>query len=115
MDDFPLTLERKNQEPGGIALGGALMITPALDEDYWEYRVKVSDSQAILGFPKFGTVGIGFAQEEDWNTNLPYKCDTDEIYAHIAHNKGDDSIPDERCQDAIGMIQEAVLKDRGEL
>ena len=40
-----------------------LMITPPLDEDYWLFRVKLYEDQAIVGFPKFGTIGIGFAQE----------------------------------------------------
>ena len=107
-EDIPLALETKGQEPGGIIGGGAIMITPALDEGYWAYRVKLSDAQAIVGFPKFGTVGIGFAQEEDWNTNLPFTCGAEEIYDHIEHNKGDDSITREDCLTAIRMIQDAV-------
>ena len=30
--------------------------------------VRLSDAQAILGFPKYLTIGIGFAIEDDWNT-----------------------------------------------
>jgi hypothetical protein len=84
------------------------MITPPIDEEYWAYRVKLGDAQAIVGFPKFMTIGIGFANEEDWNTNLPWSCDAEEIYDHIAHNKGDESISREDCVAAIQMIQGAV-------
>ena len=84
---------------------GVAMVTPEIDEDYWLFRVKVSDKQAIVGFPKFCTVGIGFQAEEDWNTNLPYTCKAEEIMDHIGHNKGDASIPAELCVEAIRMIQ----------
>jgi hypothetical protein len=109
-----LTLERKNQpnETKTYGQSPVLMLTPAIDEDYWAYRVRVSDRQAVVGFPKFATVGIGFAIEEDWNTNLPYTCGTEEIYDHIEHNKGDDSITREDCIAAIKMIQDAVHEDR---
>jgi hypothetical protein len=88
-------------------------MTPRLGEDYWEYRVRLSDKQAILGFPKFFTIGIGFAvEEEDWNTNLPYTSDAVEIYEHIEENKGDDSITREDCVAAIRMIQDAARAAR---
>lgn len=91
-------------EAGGIKA----MITPPIGEEYWAYRVKLSEEQAILGFPKFGVIGIGFAKEEDWNTNLPSGYDTIGIFDHIKHNKGDDSIADSDCIEAIKMIQQAV-------
>lgn len=108
-----VNLEIRNQQDATFRLPG-VMLTPAIDEDYWSYRVKLTDTQAIVGFPKFNTIGIGFAKEEDWNTNLPYTCGTEEIYEHIAHNKGDDSIPRERCIAAIKAIQEAAAADRGD-
>ena len=71
-----------------------MLITPPIDEDFWSYRVRVSDTQAVVGFPKFGVVGVGFAIEnEDWNTNLPSSIAAEEILGHIAVNKGDDAIP----------------------
>ena len=106
-----LVLDVKGQQDTSQVAPG-ILLTPALDEDYWRYRVRLSESQAVLGFPKFLTIGIGFAQEEDWNTNLPYTCDAEEIYDHIAHNKGDDSITREDCLTAIRMIQEAATADR---
>lgn len=101
-----LVLETKDQEVDGRI--GPVMITPRLSEDYWLFRVRLSDRQAMLGFPKFTTIGIGFAVETDWNTNLPYDCDLERIFQHIAHNKGDESISDEDCREAIRMIQAAA-------
>lgn len=87
-----------------------VMFTPAIDEDYWMFRVKLSKTQSILGFPKFGSIGIGFAKETDWNTNLPSNCEAKEIYEHIKHNKGNKKITDEECIEAIEMIREAANK-----
>ena len=119
MTDRILELERKGQDDQSpVAVlpgGGSLMMTPKLGGSYWAYRVILSGRQAIVGFPKFGTIGIGFAEEEDWNTNLPYRCGTEEIYDHIAHNKGDDTISREDCLEAIRLIQQAVREDRAEV
>jgi hypothetical protein len=88
---------------------------PIVTPDYWLFRVKLSETQAVLAFPKFGIVGIGFAVEkEDWNTNLPFNCPTREIYRHIEKNKGDPAITEDDCLKAIRMLQEAVAKSRGE-
>lgn len=93
----------------GLAASGVLL-TPAIGESFWLYRVPVSDGQAVVGFPKFGVIGVGFQHEEDWNTNLPSGTDAVEIYEHIRHNKGDAKIPRERCVQAIRLIQTAVHK-----
>ena len=107
-----LVLESRTQLDKSPVIG-PIMLTPSLGEDYWAYRVMLSDRQAILGFPKFFTVGIGFAvEEEDWNTNLPYTCGADEILQHIRHNKGDESISDDDCLAAIRLIQGAAKADR---
>lgn len=90
--------------------GMGVLVTPAIDEDYWLFRVAVSDKQAIIGFSKFGTLGIGFQHEEDWNTNLPYNCGVSQIYDHIKHNKGDSKISKSRCIKAIQMIIDAWEK-----
>lgn len=108
-----LTLEIRDQPNESIHAGGGLF-TPAVDEDYWAYRVRLSDKQAIVGFPKILTIGIGFAVETDWNTNLPYTCGTERIYEHIECNKGDDTISREDCLAAIRMIQDQARKDEGE-
>jgi hypothetical protein len=106
-----LILERKSQEDTG-QLSPNMAMTPSLGETYWSYRVKLTDTQSLVGFPKFGTVVIGFAREEDWNTNLPYTCDAGEIHEHIAANKGDDSISREDCIAAIRLIQDAARAAR---
>jgi hypothetical protein len=106
-----LVLERRNQDNETKQVGPVL-ITPAVDESYWAYRVKLSDRQAVVGFPKFLTIGIGFAvEDEDWNTNLPYTCDTDQILEHILVNKGDDAISNDDVRAAIVMVQDAARID----
>lgn len=91
--------------------GNVLMITPPIDENYWIYRVDLKCGQAIVAFPKFGMIGCGFAKEKDWNTNLPISCPADEIYRHIAHNKGSAKITKAECIAAIKAIQR-VAKNR---
>lgn len=111
-----LVLERRDQvnktpivNTGG---GGMVMLTPPIDEDYWSYRVKLGKrGQAIVGFPKFFTTGIGFAIEDrDPNTNLPWTTDARAILEHIRVNKGR-GIPDADCIEAIEMIQAAIEED----
>ncbi len=58
------------------------------------------------------TPDLGFAVEDDWNTNLPYTSTSGDIFRHIAHNKGDESISDEDCMAAIAMVQAAIAEDR---
>lgn len=108
-----LTLERKTQADES-AVNDTVSVTPPIDESYWAYRVRLSDTQAIVGFPKFLTIGIGFAQEQNWNTNLPYTSPADRIFNHIRQNKGDDSISDEDVLAAIVMVQDAVRADIAE-
>jgi hypothetical protein len=114
-----MELQTKNQEDlspifgdkGGK--GGFLMLTPPIGESYWSHRIALSEKQAIVAFPKFGTIGIGFQQEDtDWNTNLPYQCPAEEIFRHISKNKGDESISDADCIEAIRIIQSAILKSK---
>jgi hypothetical protein len=88
-----------------------IMITPPIDKDYWIVRVKLFEDQYIQAFPKFITMGIGFSIEEDWNTNLPYTCETDEIRKHIWHNRKYIAIKKKRANRAIAMIQQ-FLKEQ---
>jgi hypothetical protein len=125
-----LTLEVREDEQSdkvldaaasSVVTGGTttVMITPPLDEDYWLFRVKVSDKQAIVGFPKFFTIGIGFQHEDfDWNTNLPYQANAEEILAHIWKNarrkrqrKADTPLRSV-CLKAIQLIQDAAKRCR---
>lgn len=99
----------------GLIDGTGIMITPAINEDYWYFRICLDESgQAIVGFPKFGTIGIGFAQEkEDWNANLPFECSALEIYGQIVHNKGAETISELDCIEAIELIREASRRFKG--
>ena len=112
-DNFVLKVEARE----GVVLrnddivlpGVTIIMTPPLNEDFWLLRVPVSDKQAVVAFPKFGMIGIGFQKEEDdWNTNLPSSCAATKIFDHIRCNKGDDSIPDARCVKAIKLLKQAV-------
>ena len=109
---MPLTLETRGQEDQSPVIG-PIMMTPSVGEDYWTYRVQLTDKQAIIGFPKFFTIGIGFAAEEDWNTNFPYTTDAEKIYEHIKHNAGDAAITREMCLEAIRLIQDAARAGAG--
>jgi len=103
-----LKLEVKVQPDKTPVINGkemTVMLTPAIGEDYYIARVAVSKNQALVAFPKFFTIGIGFQKEKDWNTNLPYTGTAESIFDHIKHNKGSKSIPDGRCIEAIKMLQ----------
>lgn len=90
-----------------------ILITPPIGGDNdWLFRVDVGHGQAVVGFLKFLTIGIGFQVEDDWNTNLPYRCEAEKIYEHIKKNKTDGPT-EEDCIEAIRMIQDAVRKLRG--
>jgi hypothetical protein len=109
-----LELEAKQQRnESGRAVDGrgrvVGIVTPPIREGYWLFRVKVSETQAVVGFPKFNTIGIGFEVEgDDWNTNLPYRQDAERIYQHIRKNKGSPRIRKADCIAAIKLIQEAA-------
>lgn len=108
-----LTVETSDKQFVEQKLGVAgspylLMVTPAIDENYWLFRVPLTDKQAIVGFPKFNTIGVGFQKEEDWNTNLPYSCSAEEIYHHIKCNKGDKKITKARCIEALKLLQKTI-------
>ena len=112
-----LILETKGQTNETGVYGdddAAVLVAPAVDEDYWTYRVRLLDDQSLLGFPKFGTIGIGFAvEEESWNTNLPYTSGAEKIFNHIKCNKGRYGISDDDVRSAIKLIIDAATKDRG--
>ena len=101
---------KKGFEPSkdSINAGGVLiMFTPAISEDYWIMRIKLYRNQALIAFPKFGLIGVGFAKESDWNTNLPYQTPAERLYDHIAVNKKYDQITKAHCLKAIKMLQAA--------
>lgn len=86
--------------PGGLGKNGG-----------YAFKVQLTPTQAIVGFPKFSTIGIGFLKEDDWNTNLPYSCDAEEIADHISHNRtagGDAELPRALVVAAIRLIRRAT-------
>lgn len=125
-------LERRGQvdKTAVIPAGSAtVLLTPKIDEEYWSYRVRLNHRQAVIAFPKFGTIGVGFAREDDWNTNLPYTCSTLEIVSHIWHNVdtdkpealllGDEFDPEDNLSildvyAAVDAIQRAIAIDHPE-
>lgn len=109
-----LKVERSAEQPSAEEAGelGQVLMTPALSPDYWQYRVMLTETQAVLGFWKFGMIGVGFAVENgSWNTNLPHCEDADRLFSHIEINKGEDQIPDEDVIEAIRLIDQAVRAD----
>lgn len=86
-------------------------ITPDINENYWLFRVHLHKNQYVQAFPKFFTLGIGFAiEDDDWNTNLPYSSDAETIYGHIECNKKYKQITKERVVEAISLLS-ATCKD----
>lgn len=94
------------QKPLRTPTGGTVHFTPPLSEEFWWARVPLGKSQAVVCFPKFTTIGIGFQHETDWNTNLPYTEPAEEIFDHIKHNKGRCRADRETCLRAIRLLQE---------
>lgn len=98
-----------DMETGSGFIGSVpVMATPNIDEDYWQFRVHLQHDQYILGFPKFFQIGIGFAQEDSWNTNLPATYKAEQIFEWIKKNKFYASIPDELCIEAIKLVQKVA-------
>lgn len=103
-----VVLEVNSNHADKTAHIGAVSVCPPVGEDYWLFRVAVSKKQAVVGFRKFSTIGIGFQHEEDWNTNLPYTCETADIYDHIKHNRL--GAKKDKCIAAIEAIQRAAAE-----
>lgn len=107
-DNF--TVENSQGELCGIS------ICPPTSEDYWTFRVKLYKDQAVLGFPKYGLVGVGMALEEDGNTNLPLHStessqeNAERIADHISGNKKYKFITRQMIVDAIVIINNAARK-----
>jgi hypothetical protein len=103
------TFEYSNADKGIV--GDIVEFTPRITPKYWRYRVRLSEKQAILGFDKMSTIGIGFEHEIDWNINLPFDCNVDKIFNYVNRNNGDKSISNKDCKEAIKLIQDAVFED----
>jgi hypothetical protein len=105
---MPITVECNSKELVHRDPAPNILITPAITPDFWLYRVALTSKNAIVAFPKFGTIGIGFQNEEDWNTNLPYTCAAEEICDHIKHNAADRKITRPMIIEAIKAIQGVI-------
>lgn len=97
-------------EPVTLPSGNRVALTPPIDDTYWLARVPVSVDQAVVCFPKFGVIGIGFQREEDWNTNLPSTCSAEDIFRHIQHNLSCEAT-EETCLAAIRLLQEWIAAE----
>ena len=87
---------------------GVIMFTPAINKEYYIMRVVLYKDQALVAFPKFGLIGVGFAIEEgSWNTNLPYQVEAERLYRHIRINKKYRAITKQTCLEGLKMLQEA--------
>ena len=106
-----LVLEtKKGQDKTGVieTMDKIIIYTPPIGDQYWEYRVKLYRDQYLLGFKKFGTIGVGFAEEVDWNTNLPASCGTEMLLNHIWHNHKYRAITKEMVTEAIQLIKDQI-------
>jgi hypothetical protein len=113
-----LKLQRAGYDPDkGRVSGTGVFIGTGSTSDGWTYRVELPSStrtprQAVVGFSKFGTIGIGFQYEdEDWNSNLPYGTPAAAIFAHICHNLGKDTVPANEAVAAIELVRAAAIMD----
>jgi hypothetical protein len=98
--------------------GGIIMFTPSINSEYYIMRVVLYKDQALVAFPKFGLIGVGFAIEEgSWNTNLPYEVPAERLYKHIRCNKKYRAITKQTCLEGLKLLQEACKqyeKDKAE-
>jgi hypothetical protein len=107
----------KHEDPSPVA-----MMTPSLDEDFWLMRVPLTDHQALVVFPKLGSMGCGYQLEEGgWNVNLPLDGNRDferhvKLVQHIDVNRirpcETDWIPQLIVLAAVGMLDELVGRNR---
>ena len=84
-----------------------ILLGTAAKEEEILFRIKLFKGQELIAFPKFSSIAISFLLEEDWNTNLPYNCNEEEIYDHIKCNKKYKEIKKEDCIKAILMLKTA--------
>lgn len=91
---------------GFVALGGA--------HRGWLFRVDVGGGQAVIGFPKYTTIGVGFEQEpESGNTNLPYTTPAKALLNHSWCNRGGMTATPEEALRAFELVQEAAQEALG--
>lgn len=113
MKKLLLEINDIEDQTGSILVpNGIVMTTPPIGENYWLFRVRLYKDQAILAFPKFSLLGVGFALEEDWNRNLPIDnrstdSDLEEIWSWIRCNKKYPQITKKIGMEALKLIRTA--------
>jgi hypothetical protein len=80
-----------------------------LDRSLWIFKIKLSYEQEMVAFLAAGTIHIGFRNERFPNTSMPLSCPAEEIFTHIARNKGGKTITDEECVGAIKVLQFLIV------
>ncbi len=77
----------------------------------WIYRVKITDRQAIIGAYYHGQIGIQFYTGPGVKLWIGPGT-AEQIFEHLAPEKGDDRITRQDCIEAIRLIQAAIIRDR---
>jgi hypothetical protein len=112
IDVDDLKLRRRSQEDQTRVPGTNISIGRSGAEDYWTYRVDLTENQALIGFPKHGTIGIDFLHNR--GEDLPYTSDPEYLADFFAPGRlegGDTEISRAAVIRAIKMIREAVVED----
>lgn len=115
---------QRSDDPAGMAgstdvrIGEHAVVSIGGGSHGWRFRVQLTPGQAIIGFGKFGTIGVGFEEEDrDWNSNLPYTSGLRRIADHIGDNRvtgnEDDVIPYDTALAAIALIRDAAAEEPG--
>ena len=100
--------EKYVRESPSVRLGNAVvMVNPPVGVDYWVFKVRLYEDQAMIAFPKFGQMGISFLREERRNINLPAMSSAEDIWEHIKPNKKYMQITKKMGIKAIQMLQGA--------
>jgi hypothetical protein len=110
-----LVLEKKEQKDNTMFIESGrkqVIIAPIVNEGYWLYRIKLYKDQSLIAFPKIGTLGVGFSQEEDFNRNLPFSVPPKYLMAHIWINRKYKQITKKLILEAIEMLRTQILIDR---
>lgn len=88
----------------------AFIMTPQLTPDYWTYRVALSNGNAIVAAPEFGTLGIRYQIEDEYNVTNRWDYTANEIEALIRRNRPANTTREE-AMSAIRKIQGAIRAD----
>lgn len=102
---------RRRAEEDQTQVAPNLSIGRSGGDDYWAYRVDLSDKQALIGFPKHGTIGVDFLHNH--GQDLPYSVNPERLADFFSRGRllgGDETMPRANVIHAIKMIREAVVE-----